>query len=301
MRLFPKVNSLDKKELLKSTNDCLESITSLTVFTENEVVKQLQKFQKQLGDSTFTSSDEEPLIECLKEGQKLLNNLRLAKEAVSYTVSKMTATNRRPINLRDNTQLELSRQRFNNTELTTTFGFFKHKREELAQQSQRNMDFEQTAYRKGTGFNMAMWYRYAHATKSTKTWGNCTEQSNTAFVYLYTRVREALSLGAPSPFSSLQRIDVDNDLGGHSYILIDGMDKSLFLTMKTFTGKELLNLIPKLSSTAVVVDPWNSDHPFYPAKDIPKLMPECGLNGKMNIEFRLGFSAPEESEIKARL
>lgn len=283
------------EEFLEKINELLNAINLLAPTTKNNLVNQLKIFQMQLLDPSYDTIDEKVVQQSMILGERLLNNLHFAQEAVKYTSDRMKSTNYDFYDIKNNTELERYRFQFNNLDVKNLFGFFQRRREEIAKNSPPALDFEQSAYRRSTGINMSQWYRHAHTPPRGKKWGNCTEQSNISFVYLYTRVREIISAGKASPIRSLQRIDVDNKQGGHCYILIDGMNEPLFQIKKNFTENEHLELISSLHHTEVIVDPWNTAHPFYPAADILQYLPECGFEGNMNVEFGLGCADHEGS------
>lgn len=274
----------------------LAQIDKIAPDTQNSLVKQLRSFQNQLSDNTFQSGDTSLFNNCLTATQQLVTNLLLAQDAALFAMKRMKATNS-PYSAMDNFQLEITRKKINETDVLKTFSFFKDRREKIGVNDPRILGFEQTAYSKGTGINMAMWYRYSSRLLPEKKLGNCSEQSNLAFVYLYTIVREAISSSLPSPINSLNRVDVENSMGGHSYIIINGLDIPKFQFNEQYSSNEFRNLIPAFDSTGVVVDPWNTKSPFYPASDIPSLMPECGLKGTVNIEFRLSFASQKEEPV----
>ncbi|WP_133128806.1 hypothetical protein [Legionella nagasakiensis] len=270
----------------------LSQIKKIVPDTRSILVKQLQSFQTRLNMGELSRKERDDLEETCLAAERLIQNLHLAKTAAKYSANRLITTNR-PDASGDDVQLKKIRKQLNETELLQIFNTLKNRRNELGRQTLSFAEFEQTAYRKGTGTNIAMWYRYATDRKNKKP-GNCTEHSNLAFVYIYTIVREEISEHHSSPIDCIYRIDVDNDMGGHSYLLIDGIQSSKFNSQKQYSAKQFLCETKNFNNTCVVVDPWNKEHPYYPISDILDNMPRCGLTGQLNIEFGLDFSEREE-------
>ncbi|STX27897.1 Uncharacterised protein [Legionella beliardensis] len=274
----------------------LSQIQKLVSSTDNQAVKKLYLYQSLLNDNRFTTAHTSDCQTNLNDAKELLNNLLLAKQAVEHVRASMTSAHSKNFS-----ELAAIRDKLNNKELRATFGALKNQREKLSLFDKSLAAFDQEAYRKGTGFNMTMWYRHMNSPKSRKVLGNCTEQSNAAFVYLYTHFREQFSNSSPSSLQSLHRIDISNTIGGHSYTLINGIAGADINPQSKCTMSKFLSEIENFSNTAVVVDPWNSEAPFYPAADIPNKMPACGLKGEVNIEFGLSLSEHEANNTGYKL
>lgn len=269
----------------------LTQINELAPDTQNVLMKQLQYFQIKLHHEPLNPEETIILDGTFNEAKQLIKHLELARVAAQHATDRLTATNDVG-SPGDGYSLEKTRKKLNETDLLQTFNTLKKRRDELS------TEFEQTTYRKGTGMNIAAWYRHATDIKNwRKVLGNCTEHINVSFVYLYTLVREAASEHNPSPIDCVYRIDVDNDIGGHSYLLLGGVAPSTIHVNKLYRADNFLDTARNFGNACVVVDPWNKRHPFYPASDIPEKMPNCGLIGTVNIEFGLVFRASEENTL----
>ncbi|RAP36730.1 hypothetical protein B1207_07990 [Legionella quinlivanii] len=263
----------------------LERINRLKL-DEPSLLAQISIFQNQLASPEFHN---EGLEQRLQEIEQLTNNLCIAKEACDYVNRRMRAANK-PLSPAGMRILEDFRTKMNDTQLRQVFNRFKERREQI-----EYPEFEQTAFRKGTGYNMSMWYYHAHS--RSPVFGNCSEQANCAFVFLYSLAREAASSHVASPVHSLYRIDIKNERGGHTLLLMNLEHTGLFPK----TAEELIPYCASLPATVIVIDPWNKKRPYYPAIEMKRYMPSCGKTGLVNIEFGLKFSALEEAEIKPRL
>ncbi len=280
-------------------NDLLDNLQDLAPRTHNRAVNHLKYFRMLINNGLLSVDDIDELNTSLSVGERLLGNLRLAKEAAEYAASKMIATNNPEATDAQQQQLTMTRLQLNKTQLQETCATLKKQRQRLDSGNTSQFEFTQSAYRKGSGFNMGMWYQYS-SNKSRQP-GNCGEQSNIAFVYLYTLVREAANQGRPSPIDRLDRIDVTNNIGGHCFILIDRTPHKNY--RESPATIDLLQDNVMHDFTCVVSDPWNKKNPFYPLSDLPNFMPECGLRGVANVEFSLDFSGRDHeiTPLKARL
>lgn len=291
-------HSKPDQELIAKADKYIKQLQKLAPETNATVLKKLLKLKEELisNDSKIDSVKEIELT--LDTAKQLIQNLKYARDAAKFATSKLNPSNR-PFVPAINSKLEKKRTEVNNA-LIDKFGLLKKQREHLAKKT-GNLSigtFDQSAYRKGTGISMGMWYWHALHKKSIDKFGNCTELANTAFGHLYSLARENFSHHKDLPFDNLERIDVTNSIGGHCYLLMDRKKTKKIQLNEKYPVGILLNEATNLGDTCVVIDPWDSLHPFYPAADMPKNMPQCGKEGEMNIEFGLNFSVHEAPKIK---
>lgn len=243
----------------------------------------------------------------------LIKTLELAKEASHYAQSHFKATNQ-PRDMHANVELERSRKRINETDLVKTFKTFKAQRESLDSKSPGYdiKTFEAKAYAKGKGMNIRSWAHHAlterskkksmEAIEGVKVLGNCTEQSNLAFAYLYSKFNEVYcehkegdeEVEGVRLFDKVERIDIQNSRGGHVLLLLNRKPDSDVFSDKRCSTHDLLSKASELGDECVVVDPWNADSPIYLASDIATYIPPCGQVGRVNIEFGLDLSEQPE-------
>ncbi len=287
---------IEGKYFIFLTNRIQKNIEKINFFlknTENNSVEKLKFYlNKLVNHEVNLELDARALEKILRLTDCLILNLEYAKQAVNFTTSKLIATNIPPFHQDKIEELEQIRIGINQIEITKQFTSFKERREKLVEHPGVDSSvrfFEQSTYRKGTGSNIRQWSHYAMNTcSSLKKLGNCSEQSSLSFGYLYTIAYEHFIDYKYTPFNSIERIDVVNKLGGHSYLLID-RNKSVAIQPNTPQDVETFYKTV-LGETCVVVDPWNIEYPFYPASDINKKMPKSGMHGQLVIEFGLDFS-----------
>jgi hypothetical protein len=277
--------------LIKET---LDKIKELAPKTNSNVVKRLNVCLDALGDESFDNSKDLPVLEkLLATSEQLISNLEYAKKAVDFTSTKLVAANIPPVSRTDNAALEQTRKQINDTELVKQFQFLKSRRSNLAESLKDSSltDFDQKFYRKGPGCNIRRWAQYAmdDSKGPSQKLGNCTEQANLSFSYLYTSAYGNITDKKNTPFNSIERIDVNNNIGGHSFLMMDRNKKG---ALKPQNIQSVYDFIhgPDFGDTCVIVDPWNKANPFYPASDIEANMPPCGLVGTVDVEFGLDFS-----------
>lgn len=270
-------------------DELLKKLQLLAPDTQNPLLAKLQDYQ--MGGVLEIHNEHPELEETMVLALRLIKNLELAQLTVEHCASTLgiQATNA-PYSPKKNDRLEAKRAKVNETDLLELFDTLRTRRSRF--ESPQN--YEQNAYRKGTGTNMAMWYRDIHQRTNKEKLGNCTEQVNVGFVYLYIHVQNELRENHPCPLRSIERVDVDNLIGGHSYLLLD-RDKDPLSTFESHLPCKLsLNASESFGLCCVVIDPWNKEYPFYPIADIRSKMPKCGLKGLVNFEFGLNFAQTSE-------
>lgn len=274
--------------------------------TQSSLVEQMQAFEANLNHAAFKVEDKNALYLALNKMRHLVQNLQLAKEAAEFVSARTIPTNSHPSSndLANNQKLEEMRALMD-TNLLKTFSKLKNVRDRLTHEDVRQTiheqesinvkpsDFSQSTYEKGKGVSIAMWYRHiASKTKrQPRRIANCTEQSNSAFGYLYTIIVARLRENKQSPINRIERLDIANTEGGHCVLLMDRKLQPDMVSKIKYDVQWILNQPENFfGETCVVIDPWNIKTPFYLAADILKNMPECGTTGVLNIEFGLDFS-----------
>ncbi|KTC68231.1 hypothetical protein Lbir_2833 [Legionella birminghamensis] len=124
----------------------LERINYLKL-DEPSLTKRMHILQNQLASPEFSA---EVWESGFQEIEQLINNLRLAQEACEYVDRRMKAANM-PLSLDGMRILEHCRTNINDIHLRQIFNRFKTRREEIGYP-----EFEQTAFRKGTGYSIIM-------------------------------------------------------------------------------------------------------------------------------------------------
>lgn len=279
---------LSAQELMVIIQKDLRELQELAPNTKNKLVTKLTAFESELLENKVQNYEE--LYPVLEQSQQLIQKLKLAQEAVQYVQERLQNTNE-PYNPFLNQKLETLRQEKNVNDVVSTAQKFKTRREK-----QGNPEFEQTAYRKYVGMNMRFWALHAASKKEKeeKKLGNCTEQSNAAFAYVYQHTYNKLA-DKENPFvNRLERMDVNNNQGGHCYIMVDRDKTKGFSRGDNCSINAFLKEIDNFGNTGVVIDPWNKKNPFYPISDLPEKMHPLGLKGSINIEFGLDFSNQQE-------
>ncbi|KTD18112.1 hypothetical protein [Legionella jordanis] len=279
----------------------LNRINRLAPETKNPLVQKLKRYSEKIG--RLRAEEYSDLMQTLEAASCLLKNLELGENTVHYIqkILQMQATNN-PYDPEKQLLLEQKRSKLNERDLTKIFATLHAKRKKF--ESPQDL-FEQEAYRKGTGYNISMWYRDAHHPSNTEKLANCTEQTNAAFVYLYLMVMDEIRENKPAPFKRIERVDVENRLGGHSYLLLDKSKVKQFASLPQpladIPCEDYLSATDEFGDVCVVIDPWNKNHPFFPASDMADKMPKCGLSGTVNFEFALDFSSgcPPKDELES--
>lgn len=274
--------------------------------TANPIIHSFRALEVMLESGEEDSVLEETAEKTLPHVEKLIDKLKLASDAVAYAKKHLKPTNR-PVDKGAHRTLEKARARINTTDLIKTFGVFKEKREKIdsAVPGHGIKQFDQAAYRKGTGMNIRQWAHHIlteHDKEKglgikTPLPGNCTEQSNLAFSYLYGRFNETYAEDEDRVklFSRLERIDIENASGGHALLLLDRDPSREIFTDKKSSATDLLSRSDELGDECIVIDPWHDSTPIYLASDMAMHMPSCGQTGRVNIEFGLDFSDQDPS------
>lgn len=287
--------------IMQLIQENLDKIVTIVPNTTCKVVESLRLSLVKLVDGKFDLIRDAPALEALLDtSARLISNLEYAKKASDYTASLLNPSNLPPLSQAKTSELERVRAKLNDTELKAQFSRFQDRRQELSEQANDPSIafFDQSTYRKGVGSNIRRWAHYAMDTRQeAEKLGNCTEQVNLAFSYLYTTVYENIIAKKTAPIDSIERIDIENRVGGHCYLLIDRHKSDAIKPNSSYNAHDFLHL-SDFGDTCVVVDPWNRENPFYPASDIKEGMPPCGAFGKANIEFGLDFSEQKAPDVQ---
>lgn len=228
---------------------------------------------------------------------RLNQNLIIGKKAASYASNLLVSTNQESAyDFEKNHRLETIREQMNNVELVK---FYSKLKNQCKKNDSPPFD-DLTTYRKGVGINMRLWSLYA-VSKNKEKLGNCTELNNAAFGFIYQNVYESFRENNTSTSSAIRRVirvDVDNNEGGHSFLLIDP-NPTLFVANKTYSIDAFFDQLDQLGDACVVVDAWNKKHPAYHVSESLSKMPPCARTGTFNIEFGLGFTADEGKDSRS--